>query len=183
MTSSARRLRCTIAIEHANRNAATVAIAGGVDAVGDHPRKPSRVASQCTSTSYAHRRWRDPSGMTSAWASGVEPLDVTPHRGGVREPRVRDEHGLGTAQMRVRRHHRLPGALCLMRQRLDESSERALHPGDPPAQVQPEIDGHLLVARSARMQAAAGVANTRDELALDERVHPRRPRSISVGRR
>jgi hypothetical protein len=33
------------------------------------------------------------------------------------------------------------------------------------------------------MQAAAGVANTRDELALDERVHPRRPRSISVGRR
>ena len=46
-----------------------------------------------------------------------------------------------------------------------------LEPRNAALQVQPQVDGHLLVARPAGVQAAAGVADARDELALDERVH------------
>ena len=39
------------------------------------------------------------------------------------------------------------------------------------AQIQPQVERHLLVARAAGVQAPAGVADARDELALDEAVH------------
>ena len=38
-------------------------------------------------------------------------------------------------------------------------------------QIEPEIDGDLLVARAAGMQASAGVADARDQFALDEGVN------------
>ena len=45
------------------------------------------------------------------------------------------------------------------------------------AQVQPQIDRDLLVARAAGVQAAAGIADARHQLALDETsARPRRRR-------
>ena len=59
-----------------------------------------------------------------------------------------------------------------MRERLDERRAIArCTAGNPPPQVQPEVERHLLVARPAGVQPPAGVADALDELALDERVH------------
>ena len=43
--------------------------------------------------------------------------------------------------------------------------------GDAPLQVEPEIDGDLFVARPPGVQPPAGVADPRDQFALDEGVH------------
>ena len=85
--------------------------------------------------------------MTSASRrSRLEPIDIAPERGGVRQPDVRDEHRLGAAEMRVRRHHGLAGRLRLMRERVDERRERVLNLADAPPEVQPEVERDLLVA-------------------------------------
>ena len=42
---------------------------------------------------------------------------------------------------------------------------------NPAAQIQPQIERHLLVARAAGVQPPAGVADALDQLALDEAVH------------
>ena len=65
-----------------------------------------------------------------------------------------------------------PRALGLRRRaRATSRGDRALDLGNAPLQVQAQIDRDLLVARAAGVQAAPGVADPRDELALDERVN------------
>ena len=57
-------------------------------------------------------------------ARRVEPIDVAPEGGGVREPHVRDQHGLRAAQVRVRRHDGLAGPVGLMDERTHEPRNR-----------------------------------------------------------
>ena len=58
----------------------------------------------------------------------------------------------------------------LSRQRVDDAGDGALQHRNPPPQIQPQIERHLLVARSAGVQAAAGVAEPLDQQPLDEAV-------------
>ena len=58
----------------------------------------------------------------------------------------------------------------LGRQRVDHARRRALQQRDAAAQIEPQIERHLLVARSAGVQAAAGVAEPLDQQPLDEAV-------------
>ena len=94
--------------------------------------------------------------MTSASSRArVEPIDVAAERRGVRQPHVRDEHRLRAAQVRVRRHRRprrRRSAWCASAS--TSVAMRALNVGNAAPQVQPEIDGDLLVARSAGVQPA-----------------------------
>src|SRR5688500_10919085 len=89
----------------------------------------------------------------------------------MREKEVGDEDWLGAAQVRVRWHHRDTGLLCLLGQHANQRCQRALNGRHAAAQVEPKIDGYLLVARSTGMKTAAGVADTLHELALDECVN------------
>ena len=83
---------------------------------------------------------------------------------------MRGEHGLRAPQMRVGRHQRVAGLLGLCDERRDDAHDQAIDRDQPAAQVEPQIDADLLVARAARMEALAGVADALDELALDPRV-------------
>ena len=101
-----------------------------------------------------------------------EPAMIAAQRGGVREEEVRGQHRLRAAQVRVRRHQRIGRGLGLVGEHGRRAPRcAALDLGNPALQVEPEIDRDLLVARPAGVQAAAGVANPRHELAFDERVH------------
>ncbi len=65
----------------------------------------------------------------------------------------------------------MPADSALLRKRIHDRSNLLLKPGNPPPEIEPEIQRHLLVARAARMQPLAQIANALDELPLDERVH------------
>ena len=97
-------------------------------------------------------------------------LGVAAERGRVRQEPVRGEHGLRAPQMRVGRHQRVAGLLGLRDERRDDAHDQAIDRDQPPPQVEPQIDADLLVARAARMEALAGIADALDELALDPRV-------------
>ncbi len=94
---------------------------------------------------------------------------VAPQRRDVREKEVRDEHRLRRPEVRERRHQRVAGrAAC---------SASASTTRRPPAAAaesaaagKPQIERHLLVARSAGVQPAAGIAEPLDEQPLDEAV-------------
>ena len=73
--------------------------------------------------------------------------------------------------MRVRRHDSRAGRLRLSRERADHRRKLLLQTGNPPPEVEPQIERHLLVARAAGVQTLAEVADALDELPLDERVH------------
>ena len=104
-------------------------------------------------------------------ARRVEPRVIAAQRRGVAQQEVRHQHRHGAAHVRVRRHQRVAGPLGLIGERRDDRAQLLLQQRNAAAQVQPQIDRHLLVARAAGVQAAAGVADARDELALDEAVH------------
>jgi hypothetical protein len=89
----------------------------------------------------------------------------------VRQEEVGDEHRLGAAKVRVRRHQRRPGALGLPGKSADEGHERVLQQRDAAAEVEPQIERHLFVARPPGVQPPPGVADALDQLALDEAVH------------
>ena len=99
---------------------------------------------------------------------GAEPLDVAPECGGVREPHMCDQHRLGPTQVRVRGHDGLARRLRLVRECLDEPSQRQPNRGNASHQVQPDIDRHLFVSRTAGVQTAPA-ADALD-IALDEAV-------------
>ena len=65
-------------------------------------------------------------------------------------------------------------------------SDLPLDGRNPPPDVEPQVERHLLVARPPGVEALARVADARDELALDERVHvlvgPVDERGICAGR-
>src|SRR5688572_9908977 len=89
----------------------------------------------------------------------------------MRQKKVRHEHGHGAPKMSVRWHD---GRACQFRLACEGTHHRCellLKTGDPPAEIEPEIQRDLLVARAARVQAFAQVASALDEFPLDERVH------------
>ena len=83
---------------------------------------------------------------------------------------MRDEHRLRRPEMRERRHQRVAGRRRLRRQRVDDARDRALQQRNAPPQIEPQVERHLLVARSAGVQPPAGVAEALDEQPLDEAV-------------
>ena len=87
------------------------------------------------------------------------------------EEEMRDEHRLRRAEVRERRHQRVARRRRLRRERVDHArATAALQQRNPAPQVEPQIERDLLVARSAGVQPAAGVAEPLDQLALDEAV-------------
>ena len=96
---------------------------------------------------------------------------VATQRRRVGQPVVRDENRLRAAQVGVGRHQGVARPLGLVEARRDEAHHQPLDGGDAPPDVEPQVERHLLVARPARVQALACVADAGDQLALDERVH------------
>ena len=122
--------------------------------------------------SWCRQSRREPSGSASASSRAPrEPREVAPQRRRVREEEVRDQHRLRRAEVRERRHQRVAGRRGLRRQRVDDAGDRALQQRNAAPQIEPQIERHLLVARSAGVQPPAGVAEPLDEQPLDEAVH------------
>jgi hypothetical protein len=84
---------------------------------------------------------------------------------------MRDEHWLRATQMRIGRHHGHTRRDGLVHAPVNERCQPALQRRDAPAQIEPEIERDLLVARTSGMEATAGIADPLDELALHEAVH------------
>ena len=95
---------------------------------------------------------------------------VAPQRRGVTEQVVAHQHRHGPAHVRVGRHQRFARRFGLVGQGRHERAQAALQHGNAPHQVEAEVDRHLLVARAARVQAAAVVADQRHQLTFDEGV-------------
>ena len=127
----------------------------------------------------------EPSGSSSTSAEHrVEARVIAPQRRGVREEVVRGEDRLRPAHVRVRRHQRIAGLRRALGEHRRSSARRPRCSSRHAAlQVQPQIDGDLLVARPAGVQAPPGVADPRRQLALDERVHVLVLRAASASRR
>ncbi len=112
---------------------------------------------------------------------GRQPIVIAPERRDVREEKMRDEHRLRRPEMRERRHQRVaggstPGATSAA----IDARERPLQQRDAAAQVQTQIDRHLLVARSAGVQTSPGVAEPLDQHAARRscgRLRPDRRRT------
>lgn len=96
---------------------------------------------------------------------------VSLERDGVRKEEMCDEYGLGRSEMCERRHE---GRLRLTRASGEGRHDltcRTLQQRDAAPQVQPQIDRHLLVARAPGVQASPGIAESLDQLSLDEAVN------------
>ena len=89
----------------------------------------------------------------------------------MRQEEVRGKNRLRAPEVRVRRHERVAGTGGAVGETATSARDVALKLGHAALQIQPQIDGDLLVARSAGVQAASSVADARRQLALDERVH------------
>jgi hypothetical protein len=89
----------------------------------------------------------------------------------VREEKMGSEHRLGASQVRVGGHESGGGALGPIDEGRHQARDRALERRDPPAQVQPEIQRYLLVARPSRVQPLAHRSRAGNHLAFDERVN------------
>src|SRR5438445_4997641 len=72
--------------------------------------------------------------------------------------------------MREGGHHRVARRFRLHRQRPYQPDETTLKQWNAPAEVQPQIERHLLVARAARVEASSGVAQALGQQSLDEAV-------------
>ena len=64
-----------------------------------------------------------------------------------------------------------PAATAWSSRTADERLDLLLNQRHPPLQVEPQIERDLFVSRPPGVQAASGVADTLDQLPLDERVH------------
>ena len=77
-----------------------------------------------------------------------------------------------------------PACLGLIGERGNGGAQLLLQQRNAAAEVQPQIDGDLFVARAAGMQAPPRIADARHQLALDEAVHvfivTRDPRRIGA---
>jgi hypothetical protein len=81
---------------------------------------------------------------------------------------VRYQHGLGTLQVRIRRHHRIPSTLCLLDKPLHPCREMPEQNLAAKANVQAQVGGNLLVAAASAVQLQAKIADRLDQLHLDE---------------
>ena len=96
---------------------------------------------------------------------------------------MRDQHRLRRAEVRERRHQRVAGRCRLRGQRGDDARDGALQQRDAAAQVQPQVERHLLVARSAGVQPAARRRRAaRPAAARRSCGRPRRGRRRTPGR-
>ena len=85
---------------------------------------------------------------------------------------MRDQHRLRRPEVREGRHQRVAGRRAPARASAATTrATRLLQQRNPPPQIEPQIERHLLVARPAGVQPPAGVAEPLDEQPLDEAVH------------
>ena len=115
----------------------------------------------------------DPSGSASASVEHRgEPIDVAPERGARARarsaPRARAAPGAGACTTASARRRRARRASTSAR---DRGRDRLLHRRECGASGTAADRRHLLVARASGVQPPAGLADARDQLALDERVH------------
>ena len=96
---------------------------------------------------------------------------IAAQRRRVREKEVGDQHRLRPPQVRVRRHDRIARGHRLIAEHLNQRFDRLLQQRHAALEIQPQIQRHLLVARAAGVQPPAGLADSRHQLPLDERVH------------
>ena len=99
-----------------------------------------------------------------------QPLVIAPQRRGVAEQEVADQHRHRTTHVGVGRHQRVAGAVGLIGQRRDHGAHPGLQQRNAPPQVETEVERHLLVARTAGVQAPSVVADKRHQLPFDEAV-------------
>ena len=150
-----------------------VAVGGGVEAVGDHPREPE-APGEGGGVDVVARPGDGPRAegqRVGLVARDLEAPVGAAQGGGVGEEVVGREDGLGPPQVRVRRHERPARRLRPVREGVDEGHHLVLDDGDAPAQVEAQVEGHLLVPRPAGVQPLPGVADALDQLALDEGMY------------
>ena len=150
-----------------------IAIGRGVHAVVDDARKAEvarrgrrrRRRTRC-------RRWRRcPSGSASA-SSRAPPRRAKSRRSGAACDRKKCATSTGCAGRKCVNDGisaSSADAACAG-QRVDHGRDRVLQQRNAPAQIQPQIERDLLVARPPGVQAASRVAEPLDQLALDEAV-------------
>ena len=84
---------------------------------------------------------------------------------------MRDQDRLRRTKVRVGRHQRVAGASRLTSHGTNDLGQRLLQRRDTTSQIQAQVERHLFVARSSRVQAFAGVAQLRHKLSLDKAMH------------
>ena len=107
-----------------------VAVAGGVDAVGDDAREAEPRGERVDVDRVAgagDRAGAERQLVDSRRARDAKRAMIAAQRRGVRQEEVRDQHRLRAAQVRVRRHQRVARGLGLVGEHRDERRDRALH--------------------------------------------------------
>jgi hypothetical protein len=96
---------------------------------------------------------------------------VSPKRGHVRKKEMRDQYRLRRAEMRESWHQSAVGRRRPRRERGDRIDNPAPQERNPPHQVETEVERHLLVSRTAGVEASAGIAQPFHEQPFDEAVN------------
>ena len=105
-------------------------------------------------------------------AARVEhPLAVALEHLDVGQQMVAEGHGLGDLQVGKPRHHGVRMALGLRDELTLQRAQRGDDAIDLAAQPQPQVGGHLVVARTASVQPLAGVADEIGQSLLDVEMH------------
>eukprot|EP00754_Rhynchopus_humris_P039960 Rhum_TRINITY_DN23031_c0_g1::Rhum_TRINITY_DN23031_c0_g1_i1::g.176954::m.176954 len=112
------------------------------------PVEPERVAGE------RGRAQRALAEAVPRAAHGGEPVQVAHPAPRVREQPVREAHGLRPLQVRVAREDQVNLLLCADGRRLDQRLQQPRHFVQLVAHPQPEVDGHLVVARAPGVQLA-----------------------------
>ncbi len=105
-----------------------------------------------------------------AGAAIFEAGDVAEDHLDVSKEPMREEHGLGALEMRIGRHHRGFGILCLFKERERPCSELRDGGVDGVTDEEAEVSGDLLVAAATRVELEGDVADFGGEGELDEVV-------------
>ena len=172
--SAASRERCMPVMAAAARNSTMiVAVAHRVEAVGADGGE-AEIAGERLAVDReggARRAPPRPSGSTSARARPCpEALAIALEHEHVGEQMVREDHRLGALQVRVAGHRRLDVLLGA----LDRGPGARRRPSTTGAttvsQVEPLVEGDLIVPRASRVELAADGPASSVETALDVRV-------------
>ncbi len=83
---------------------------------------------------------------------------------------MRERHRLRALQMRIAGHDRRDVAPRKPNQRRAQLSNQVDHTGNFVAEIEPHVESDLIVARAPGVQLAPGLANQRDQPALDREV-------------
>ena len=150
-----------------------IAVRRGVDAVGDDPGEAEIARERMDVDGVARCRRSRPMPSGSASASSRAPASRSKsRRSGAACARKKCATSTGCAGRKWVNDgiSASPGGRRLRGERVDHAATAALQQRNAPPQVQPQIERDLLVARSAGVQPAAGVAEPLDEQAFDEAV-------------